>query len=118
MYGGFRKFRRVIEHFTKSKNPNSPRYKWDMARRISGHHIKYVTERIDNVDEVIGKSGSLNIKEDELLVYASFDVLMRCKIVDMQAAELLSRDGVVITAPDLEHGGKIRTVVAHYVYYR
>ena len=111
-------FRRVIEHFTKSKNPDSPRYKWDMARRISGHHIKYVTERIDNVDEVIGKGGSLCIKDDELLVYASFDVLMRCKIVDMQAAELLSRDGVVITAPDLEHGGKVRTVVAHYVYYR
>ena len=110
--------RRVIEHFTKSKNPDSPRYKWDMARRISGHHVKYVTERIDNVEEVIGKVGSLNIKDDELLVYASFDVVMRCKIEQMQAAELLSRDGVVITAPDLEHGGKIRTVVAHYVYYR
>lgn len=110
--------RRVIEHFTKSKNPNSPRYKWDMARRISGHHVKYVTERVDDVEEVIGKSGSLNIRDDELLVYASFDVVMRCKIEQMQAAELLSRDGVVITAPDLEHGGKIRTVVAHYVYYR
>ena len=90
--------RRMIERLKKSKNPNSPRYKWDMARRISGHHVKYVSERIDNVDEVIGKSGALNIKDDELLVYASFDVLMRCKIVDMQAAELLSGDGVVYRA--------------------
>ena len=111
-------FRRVIEHYTKSKNPKSVRYKWDMAKRICGHHVKYVSERIDNVDEVIGKSGSLNIKDDELLVYASFDVLMRCKIAEMDAAELMSKDGVVITAPDLEHGGKIRTVIVHYVYYR
>ena len=110
--------RRVFEHFTKSKNPNSPRYRMDMAKRICGHHVKYVTERINNVDEVIGRSGSLNIRDDELLVYASFDVLMRCKIADMEASELLSKDGVVITAPDLEHDGRVRTVVVYYVYYR
>lgn len=110
--------KRVFAHWTKSKNPNSKRYKWDMAKRICGHHVKYVSERIDNVDEVIGKSGSLNIKEDELLVYASFDVLMRCKIEEMEAAELMSKDGVVITAPDLEHGGKVRTIIVYYVYYR
>ena len=111
-------FKRVWEKWTKSKNPESPRYRYDMAKRICGHHIKYVTERIDNVDEVIGRSGSLNMRDDELLVYASFDVLMRCKIVDMEASELLSKDGVVITAPDLEHGGRMRTIIAYYVYYR
>lgn len=89
-----------------------------MAKRICGHHVKYVTERIDNVDEVIGRSGGLNIKDDELLVFASADILMRCKIADMQASELLSKDGVVITAPDLAHGGKVRTVIVYYVYYR
>ena len=108
---------KFFKNLTKSKNPNSKRYRYDMAQRISGHHVKYVTERIDNVDEVIGRSGSLNIRDDELLVYASFDVLMRCKIADMQASELLSKDGVVITAPDLEHGGKMRTVIAYYVYH-
>ena len=102
----------------KSKNPNSKQYRWDMARQMSNHHIRYVTEKINDVDEVIGRSGSLNIRDDELIVYASFDVLMRCKIVDMQASELLSKDGVVITAPDLEHGGKERTIIAYYVYYR
>jgi hypothetical protein len=111
-------FKKVFSYLTKSNNPNSKRYKWDMAKRICGHHVKYVTERQGDVEEVIGRSDSLNIREDELLVYASFDVLMRCKIEEMNAAELLSHDGVVITAPDLEHGGKIRTVVVHYVYYR
>ena len=110
--------KRVFSYLTQSKNPDSKRYKWDMAKRICGHHVKYVTERKDDVEEVIGRSGSLNIREGELLVYASFDVLMRCKIEEMNAAELLSHDGVVITAPDLEHGGEIRTIVVHYVYYR
>ena len=108
---------KFLKKWTQSKNPNSKRYRYDMARRISGHHVKYVTERINNVDEVIGRSGSLNIRDDEMLVYASFDVLMRCKIADMQASELLSKDGVVITAPDLEHGGKLRTVIVYYVYH-
>ena len=109
---------KLIERATKSKDPNSKRFKWDMARQICGHHVKYVTEEINGTHEVIGRSGALNIKEDELLVFASADVLMRCKVEQMQAWELLSKDGVVITAPDLEHGGKVRTVIVHYVYYR
>ena len=111
-------FKKIIEKATKSKNPDSKRFKWDMARQICGHHVKYVTEEINGTHEVIGRSGGLNIKDDELLVFASADVLMRCKIEEMQAWELLSKDGVVITAPDLEHEGKMRTVIVHYVYYR
>lgn len=111
-------FKKIIEKATKSNNPDSKRYKWDMAKQICGHHVKYVTENKNGVDEVIGRSGGLNIKGDELLVFASADVLMRCKIEEMQAWELLSHDGVVITAPDLEHGGIERTVIVYYVYYR
>ena len=111
-------FKKIIEKATKSKDPNSKRFKWDMARQICGHHVKYVTEEINGTHEVIGRSGSLNIKDDELLVFASADILMRCKVEQMQAWELLSKDGVVITAPDLEHDGKVRTVIVHYVYYR
>ena len=111
-------FGKLFKKLTASKNPESYRYRREMAERICGHHVKYVTERINNVDEVIGRSGGLNIRDDELLVFASGDVLMRCKIADCQAAELLSKDGVIITAPDLEHGGKLRTIIVYYVYYR
>ena len=111
-------FKTFFKKLTESKNPESYRYRRAMAEKICGHHVKYVTERIDNVDEVIGRSGGLNIKDDELLVFASADVLMRCKIADCQASELLSKDGVVITAPDLEHGGIERTIIVFYVYYR
>ena len=101
--------------FKKKKNdPNSKKFRWEMARSVEGQHIKYVTEKKDGeVDEV-----GLNIREDEFIVYASAKVLFRCKVDDLQIWELLSKDGVVLTGPDIESGGKERTVVAYYVYYR
>ena len=77
-----------------------------------------MTERIDGIEEVVGKSGSIIKKDDELIIYSSQDVLMRVKIEDLHAWELLSLDGVVITAPDIEHGGEERTVIAFYSYWR
>lgn len=108
----------LFSRLTKSKNPDSKKFRWDMARSVEGQHIKYVTEKRDNVDEVIGRNGGLNIRDDEFIVYASAKVLFRCKIDELQIWELLSKDGVVLTGPDLENGGEVRTVIAYYVYYR
>lgn len=106
--------------FGKKKNdPNSKKFRWEMARSVEGQHIKYVTEKKDGeVDEVIGRNGGLNIRDDEFIVYASAKVLFRCKVEELQIWELLSKDGVVFTGPDIENGGRERTVVAYYVYYR
>lgn len=106
------------KHWTKSKNPNSKRYKRDLANYLDGRHLKCVTERIEGIEEVIGKSGAIIKKEDELIVYSSQEVLIRTKIDDLYAWELLSLEGVVITAIDIEHGGAERTVTAYYSYYR
>ena len=111
-------FKKIVKHYTKSKDPDSKKYRWDMAQEISGRHIKYVTERKDNIEEVVGRAGSLNIKDDEFIVFASSDIVFRTKIDDLKASELLSKDGVVISGPDLEHGGVERTIIVHYVYYR
>ena len=108
----------IFKRLTKAKDPDSKRYRREMAERICGQHIKYVTERIDDVETIIGKNGGLNIRNDEFIVYASSDVVFRCPVDDLQIWELMSRDGVVLTGPDLEHGGVERTVIAHYVYYR
>ena len=48
--------------FTKSKNPDSKRYKKDMARHLDGMALKCVTERINGIEEVIGKSGAIILK--------------------------------------------------------
>lgn len=108
----------LFKRMTKSKNPDSKKFKREMAYAVSGQHIKYVTEKREGVDEVIGRNGGLNIRNDEFIVYASSDVLFRCPVDELQIWELLSRDGVVLTGRDLEHGGIERTVIAYYVYYR
>lgn len=111
-------FGKAFKFWTKSKNPDSPRYRRDMAQKLNGKHIKYVTENRDGVDEVVGKNGGINIRDDELIVFASADIVFRARISELSAWELMSHDGVVLTAPDLEHGGAERTVIAHYTYYR
>ncbi len=98
-------------------DPASPRYRWWMAERIAGLRIKYVTERINDMDNVVGRAGGMNIRDGIFIVHASNNVIMRAKVEDMQAGELMSHDGVVITAPDLEHGGVERTIVVHFTDY-
>ncbi|MGM9682456.1 MAG: hypothetical protein ACI3XQ_02535 [Eubacteriales bacterium] len=111
-------FKKAFSNLTKSKNTNSKKYRTEMAQSLCGRHIKYVTEKKDGVDEVIGRNGGLNIRNGEFIVYASADVLFRCRVEELEAWELLSKDGVVLTGPDIEHGGQVRTVIAFYVYYR
>ena len=103
---------------TKPKNPKSRRYRLEKARELSGQVIRYVTEKKNDVEEVVGKDGGLNFRDGELIVFSSAKVVFRCRYEDMQAWDLLSGDGVVITAPDLESGGQERTVTVHYVYHR
>ncbi len=95
----------------------SPAYRRKMAQKIAGQQIKYTTERIDDNDLVIGRTGALILREDELLVYASQDVVFRAKVPTLTVSELMSRDGVILTAPDLTKGGQVRTVIAYYSDY-
>ena len=108
----------LIKRLTAPKNPDSPRYRREMAERICGKRIRYVTERRNNVDEVIGREGSMSLRDDELIVFSSSNVVFRCPVDELTASELLSKDGVVLTGRDTEHGGVERTVMAYYVYYR
>ena len=88
-----------------------------LKKHLNGRHIKYVTERMpDGIDNVIGKEGALIVKGDELLVYASADVVFRADINELQASELLSLEGIILTAPD-KRNGEVRTVIAYYTHY-
>ncbi len=104
--------------FSKKKKEDSPAYRREMAKKLSGRHIKYVTERIDGEELVIGREGSLTLRNDEFLVFASSDILFRASVDELAASELMSLDGVILTAPDLERNGQVRTVIAYYLYYR
>ncbi len=95
----------------------SPAYRRKMAQKVAGQQIKYTTERVDNDDLVIGHAGALILRNDELMVYASQDIVFRADVKDLTVSELMSRDGVILTAPDLEHDGRVRTVIAYYSDY-
>ena len=101
--------------FNRRNKATSPQ---KQIARLHGMAIKYVTERKGEIEEVVGKGGSLSIRNGELLVFSSGDIVMRASTSELQASELLSGDGVILTAPDLEHDGQMRSVIAHYVYYR
>lgn len=102
----------------RKKDPNSKKYKLEMAEHLNGMSLKCVTEKRDGVEEVIGRSGSVTVRDGELIVYSSMDVVFRCNVLEMSVWELMSLDGAVITAPDLEHGGETRSVTVHYTYWR
>ena len=104
--------------FKKKKREDTLSFKIEMAEKIARRRLRYVTERIDDTDLVIGRDGGFNIRGDEFIISADNHVIFRCLISEMQASELLSLEGAIITAPDLEHGGALRTVIAYYVYFR
>ncbi|MBQ8207971.1 MAG: hypothetical protein IJZ89_04460 [Clostridia bacterium] len=108
----------IFSKLFKPKKEDSKRFRLEMAEMISKKLIRYVTERKDDVEEVIGKSGAFSIRNGEFIVFASSEVIFRTPVEDMRAWELLSGDGAVLTGIDLEHGGVERTITVHYVYYR
>ena len=109
------------KHWTRSKNINSKRYKNDLANYLNGRGLKCVTERIEGIEEIIGREGALNLRDGEFIVFCAVkgghEVLFRAKVEELSAWELLSLEGVVLTAPDIEHGGEVRTIIAYYKYY-
>ena len=105
--------------FGVGKKPDSYAYRLERAKELHGQVVKYVTERRDDNDDVVGKGGSLAIHGDNFIVSCTnVDRLFMCEIKDLEASDLMSGDGVIIKGPNLYDGGKMRTVTVHFVYYR
>ena len=104
--------------FGTNKNPDSYAFRLQRARELHGQVIKYVTERKNDNDDVIGRGGSLCLHGDEFIVDSSGERIFSCDVRNLEAATLMSGDGVVIKGPDLQHGGAFRTITVHFVYYR
>lgn len=91
-----------------------------MAEHLSGRTVKYVSERDpeSNTDIIIGKEGSITVHEGTLIVLSSQNIVFRCEVDSLKASELMSLEGAILEGPDLEHGGKMRKIIAYYKYYR
>ena len=107
-----------LEKLIRKKAPNGVTAKRSRAMELHGQAIKYVTERVDENDNVVGRGGSISVRNGELLLFSSDKILLRADIASLDASYLLSGDGVVLTAPNLVEEGKERRYVAYFVYYR
>ena len=104
--------------FGVGKNPDSYAYKLERAKELHGQVIKYVTERREDNDDVIGRGGSLALHGDTFIVDSSGDRLFMCNVSELEASLLMSGDGVIIKGPNLLEDGRMRTITVHFVYYR
>lgn len=110
-------FQKIKNIFSK-KNEDDPAFRRKMAEKLDGKYIKYVTERENGTETVIGREGHSNIVgENEFAVTCGITEIFRTEISEMRAWELLSLEGAVLTAFD-KVSGRERTVVIYYKYYR
>ncbi len=111
-------FDRIKQKLTGKIDENSSEFRREMAAKIHNRSIKYCSERLDDTDVVVGKAGLVTVRDGELLVFSSMQLIFRGKVDETSMSELMSLEGVIITGPDYEHGGIERTIIAYYTYYR
>ncbi len=97
--------------------PGSRAYNMKMAEKFNNLIIESVTERIDNEEILVGKSGSISIKDKAFIICCEGKVVFHGNAEEITTAELMSRNGIIISGFDDEKGEE-RTVVAHFSYYR
>lgn len=97
--------------------PGSKRYKLMMAEKFNNLIIESVTERVDNEEILVGKSGSISIKDKTFIICCEGKVVFHGNAEEITVSELMSRNGIIISGFD-EESGDVRTVVAHFSYYR
>ncbi len=109
----------LFKKWFQSKNPDSIRFKRNMAAHLNGRALKCVLERKDDgIETVIAHDSTILVKNDALLIYEGATILFSTPVSELSAGELLSLEGVVITSPDSTHGGEVRSIVAYYKYWR
>ena len=89
----------------------------EVVALINSRAIKYVTTRNEEGTEyVLGHSGSINIKGEDLIVFSEGKDVFRCNVYDAKVGELLSKDGVRLSMK--KEDGSEYSVIAYYVYRR
>ena len=104
--------------FGNNKNPNSYAFRLERAKSLHGQVVKYVTERKNDNDDVIGRGGALTVRDDKFIVDSSGDRLFVTDIKTLEVSWLMSGNGVIVSGPNLLEDGKHRTITVHFVYYR
>ncbi len=97
--------------------PGSKAYKLMMSEKFNNLVVESVTERIDNEEILVGKSGSVSVKNKVFIICCEGKVVFHGNAEEITVSELMSRNGIIISGYDTETE-RDRTVVAHFSYYR
>lgn len=108
----------LLEKLGFGKKEDSKASRLRRAKELHGQRIRYVTERVAENENVVGRGGSISLRNGEVLLFSSDRILLRADAEKLSASYLLSGDGVVLTAPNKKEGEKVRTYTAYFVYYR
>lgn len=99
------------------KNEDSRAYRLQKAASYDGMLLQYVTERKESGEVVLGKGGSVSVREGEVIVLCAQQIVFRCKAENLSASDLLSGNGAIFTGIDTLTD-TLRTLVVHFSYYR
>ena len=101
------------------KDENSPAFRKSLAQRINHAQLKYVSERINNVETVVCHKAVITLAGDDILISSpDKGTVYRSVITETKMSELLSKEGIIFTGNDSVSGKEERTVIAYYTYYR
>ena len=100
------------------KDTDSVEFKRYMANKLDGRLVRYVLEKGETNDKIIGKDGFISVYGEDISVICGEKTLFRCKIDGLSACwEFMSLEGVYLTGFDKTENRE-RTVMAYYKYYR
>jgi len=108
------KFRRF---FGLSDAPGSKKDRLRRANALHGQTIRYVGEMKDGIENIVGRGGNASVRNGELLIFSSNDVIFRTPVEEVEIADLLSGDGVVLRGPDSVSGSSFRSITIYFVDY-
>ena len=108
------KFRRF---FGLSDVPGSKKDRNRRANALHGQTIRYVGEMKDGVENIVGRGGNASVRNGELLIFSSNDVIYRTPVGEVEISDLLSGDGVVLRGPDSVSGSPFRSITIYFVDY-
>ena len=104
--------------FGVKEDETSYAFRRKMALSLHGQPVKYITERREDNDDVVGRGGHMAVHEDDFILDSGTDTLFRCQIGELSCAMLMSGDGVIVSGPNMLESGKVHTYTVHFVYYR
>ena len=104
----------MFNFLKKSKqNGLSDAKRMKMIRELSGLAIRYSTERADNTDNVVGKGGSLILRDDTFFVYSDAGTVFSCLSSEFRRENRESWSWIDVVASIIVVGG----VIAAYAYF-